>query len=320
MQAWGRMPDAKIVAVSDQDPKRVAGDFSGTEGNLGDGGATKLSVEKPRGTTNWRELLDATDIDVLDICTPTPTHTEIVLAALAAGKHVICEKPLAPTSADAIKIATAAKASKGFFMPAMCMRFWPQWQWLKQAMTEKRYGKVQAATFRRVASLPGGWFRDGKLSGGAVLDLHIHDVDFIYHLFGLPRGIFSRGYVRDTGAVDHVSSQFVYDDVPLVHAEGGWVMADGFGFNMFYTVNFERATADFDIGRKDPLLLSQAGKKEPIDCGPEHGYVGEISYFADCVKSGKRPTVVTADDAVAGIKMVEAEKRSIASGKIEKPE
>src|SRR5690606_3243667 len=176
--------------------------------------------------------------------------------------------------ADAKRIADAAAKAKGYFIPAMCMRFWPQWQWLKQAVEDGRYGKVRSATFRRVATLPGGWFREGSKSGGAILDLPIHDVDFIYHVFGMPKGVFSRGYSEKTGQIDHVSTQYLYDNIPLVQAEGGWVMSDGFGFHMLYTVNFERATADFDIGRKDPLIVSENGKQAPIDCGPEHGYVG----------------------------------------------
>ena len=91
-------------------------------------------------------------------------------------------------------------------MPAMCMRFWAEWEWLKRAVDEQRYGKVRSATFRRVGSIPAGWFRDGKASGGGILDLHIHDTDFIYHLFGKPRAVFSQGYVGQSGEVDHLGA------------------------------------------------------------------------------------------------------------------
>jgi predicted dehydrogenase len=92
-------------------------------------------------------------------------------------------------------------------------------------------------------------------------------------------------------------------------------MADGFGFSMRYTVNFERATADFDLGRAQPLLLSQNGKSEPVAIGEGTGYDGELRYFVECAAKGQRPTVVTAQDAVDGIAMVEAEVRSSAEGK-----
>jgi predicted dehydrogenase len=196
------------------------------------------------------------------------------------------------------------------------MRFWPQWAWLKQAIVEKRYGKVLSATFRRVASMPPGWYKNGAMSGGAALDLHFHDTDFVQHLFGMPRALSSRGYSKTSGEIDHLSTQFFYDDIPLVTAEGGWSLADGYGFSMQYTVNFESATADFDLAREQPLRLSQNGQTEAVDAGPGFGYAAELRYFLDCVKTGQRPTVVTADDAVRSLRLVEAEVKSIRSGEI----
>ncbi|MGH7213375.1 MAG: Gfo/Idh/MocA family protein [Tepidisphaeraceae bacterium] len=307
---------AKVVAISDIDPKRAAGDLSGGWGNIA--GAEGANQIEAKGTTDWRELVAMSDVDLVDICVPTPQHPEIAIAALEAGKHVVCEKPLARTSADAQRIADAARKAKGFFMPAMCMRFWPQWAYLKSAVQEKRYGKVLGATFRRVSNTPAGWFRNGKDSGGALLDLHIHDTDFVNYVFGKPHAVFTRGYVEKTGNVDHVVTQYLYDHVPLVSAEGGWAMADGFGFQMKYTVNFDSGTTlDFDLARgKDQLQLFRAGKSETIDCGDSHGYAGELGYMLDCIKQNKRPTTVTADDAVSSIKIVEAEAKSLQSGQV----
>src|SRR2546421_326613 len=179
-------------------------------------------------------------------------------AALKTGKHVLCEKPLARTSAEGEKIAAAARSAKGFFMPAMCMRFWPQWAWLKQTIEKETYGKVLSATFRRVSSMPPGWYKDGKISGGAALDLHIHDTDFIQHLFGMPAAVYSRGYTKTSDELDHLTTYYIYENIPHVVAEGGWTLAPGAGFTMRYTVNFEHATADYDLARekeKKELLL-----------------------------------------------------------------
>jgi predicted dehydrogenase len=271
-------------------------------------------MDKIRGTTVASELINLKDVDVVDVCVPTTQHVEVAIEAIKAGKHVLCEKPLARTSSDAERIAAAARSAKGMFMPAMCMRFWPQWVWLKKAVAEKRYGKVLGATFRRVASMPAGWYRDGKISGGAALDLHIHDTDFIQHLFGMPRAVTSRGYSKTSGEIDHIATQFLYDEVPLVVAEGGWCLQDGYGFTMQYTVNFERATADYDLAREQPLKLTSGGKTEPIDAGPGFGYAAELRYFLDCVSKGERPSVVTADDGVRSIRIVEAEVSSARSG------
>ena len=314
---YEKLTDARVTAVSDADPKRAAGDLTSGWGNVPGADVQKLPMDRIRGTTDWRELLKWDDVDVVDICLPTPAHVEVVTAALAAGKHVLCEKPLALSSAEARKIAAAAASAKGFFMPAMCMRFWGEWEWLKRAVAEEHYGKVRSATFRRVGTTPDGWFRDGKLSGGAVLDLHVHDTDFIYHLFGTPRAVFSRGYQGDTGQIDHIITQYLFDRPVIVSAEGAWGMAPGFGFRMSCTLNFERATADFEFGRPQPLAVFADGKPQPVDPPKHNGYVGEIGYFLECVKTRTKPTRVTADDAVTGLRIIEAEKKSVASGQVE---
>lgn len=326
---YDRHPEAQIIAIADSDPKRAAGDLSGGWGNVETGATSdQLPMDRIKGTTDWRELIAMPDVDVVDICLPTPTHVELATAALASGKHVMCEKPMARTSADARAIADAAGRAKGFFMPAMCMRFWPEWEWLRRAVVEGQYGRVLAATFRRVGSYPVGWFMNGAMSGGALLDLHIHDTDFVYHLFGKPRGVFSRGYRAASGEVDHVVTQYLYDDprggagqasppAPLVVAEGGWTMSAGFGFNMKATVVFERATADYDMARKDTLMLYADGKAQAVSHPAHDGWTGELAYFIECVKTGQRPQRVTAEDAVAGLQIVEAEGRSVDSGQVE---
>jgi predicted dehydrogenase len=312
--AYQSVPEAQVLAVCDADPKRASGDLSDGWSNVPGADVKRLPMTQIRGTTSWRDLINWNDVDVIDVCLPTPQHLEVVTAAIATGKHVLCEKPMARTLADGQAIAAAAAKAKGFFMPAMCMRFWPEWEWLKQAVADNRYGNVRSATFRRAGSTPGGWFRDGKLSGGALLDLHVHDVDFVYHLFGKPKAVFSRGYSKDTGEIDHVLTQYLFDSPAIVTAEGAWGLADGFGFRMQFTVNFDAATADFEFSREHPLMLYSGGKAEPVKTSGQSGYVGELRYFIDCVRSNARPARVTADDAVMGLRIIEAERRSVESG------
>ena len=314
-EAYQNIDGAQVVAVADRNPKRASGDLSGTGGNVLKGGLQQLPMDRIKGTTNASELI-ASDVDIVDVCVPTVEHVQVAIEAIKAGKHVLCEKPLARTLADAEKIAAAAREAKGFFMPAMCMRFWPQWAWLKQAIVEKRYGKVLAASFRRAASMPAGWYKNGAMSGGAALDLHIHDTDFVQHLFGMPKAVSSRGYTKTSGEIDHLATHYIYDDIPLVAAEGTWSLADGYGFTMQYTVNFENATADYDLAREQPLRVSQGGQTESIDAGPGFGYAAELRYFIDCATKGQKPTVVTGDDAVRSIRLVEAEVKSVRSGEV----
>ena len=194
-------------------------------------------------------------MDVIDICLPTPTHVEIATAALATGKHVMCEKPLAPHGADAREDRRRRGAGQGLVHAGDVHAVLAG---VGVAQAGGGRGAATAGSCRRSsgasASTPAGWFRNGQLSGGALLDLHVHDTDFVYHLFGKPRHVFSRGHVGKSGEIDHVVTQYLYAATPArasVTAEGSWTAAEGFGFRMQYTVHFERATADFDLARKD---------------------------------------------------------------------
>jgi predicted dehydrogenase len=317
LDVYGRRDDVKIVAISDLDPDRLSGN-SRAAGNV-EGqaqGGTDLSHVKryPDGMA----IIEDPDVQLVDICLPTPLHRRFAEAALASGKHVLIEKPLANNFADAQAIARAAEKAQGMAMVAMCMRFWPGWDWLKQAITERRFGAVRAAHFRRLASHPGGpFYSDGRQSGGAILDLHIHDTDFVQHCFGMPAAVYSRGYTAVTGEPDHVVTHYLYkhaDAQPLIVAEGGWVMAPGFNFRMEYIVNFEQATAVYDLAAKHPLTVHRAGKSEPVELPAGMGYDHEIAYFLDCIRTGRRPTRVTVAEAAESVKIVDAERRSVQNG------
>lgn len=315
---YDKLADAQVVAIADADPKRAAGDLSGGWSNIATDGSDQLPMDRIKGTTDPRQLMKWKDVDIVDICVPTPDHAALAVAALKAGKHVVCEKPLAMTTAEARRIANAAAKARGFFMPAMCIRFWPQYAWLKQAVERKRYGALRSLVMRRRGPVPGGWFRNGEMSGGAIWDLHIHDADFVCYLLGMPRGVRSQGYTGPTGRIDHVLTQYDYADVPLVAAEGCWTVHPPFPFDMSYDAVFEKATARFDFAAERKLMVYSDGKAEAIDCGEAMGYDEELAYFVSCCERGESPSVVTAADAVASLRLVEAEARSAASGRVVK--
>lgn len=313
---WQKIEGAEVVAIADADPKRAAGDLSGGWSNI-DGGAESLDMSRLHGTTDYKELVAMDDVDLVDVCVPTPFHAEIAIAALEVGKHVIGEKPLARTTEQAREIVAAAETAEGMFLPAMCIRFWPEWAWLKRAVERESYGPVRDAFFRRVGSPPPGWFRNGEMSGGAILDLHLHDTDFVKFVFGMPKAVSSSGYVKFTGCIDHLVTRYLYDGGPMVTAEGGWGMADGFGFQMGYCVNFENATAEYVMAREDPLVLYHDGKAEPITCEGADGYFAELEYMVGCITSGQAPSIVTAADAAESLTIVDAERRGVESGQVE---
>jgi predicted dehydrogenase len=325
VKAYRQIPTAKIHAVCNPSGRCLDGDLTGVGGNINANDPVRLDMTQIKGTRDFNDLLNDPAVDLIDICTPTLLHPEMLAGALRAGKHVICEKPLARGSAAARQMVETSRAaeSKGLFsMPAMCLRFWPEWAWLKQAIANNTYGEVLSARFRRVAEPP-HWgqkhFAKGEFSGGALLDLHIHDVDFIQYCFGKPKKVFATGYSKYTGAIDHVVAQFEVASGAIVHAEGSWAMSPGFGFNMSYTVNFENATADYDIVRApdDILKLFRAGyPAEAVKCLGADGYVQELEHIFHSIQTGQRPTVVTMADGLGAIQICEAEEQSIKSGAV----
>ena len=312
LDIYAKLRCVNVMAVSDRDPKRLSGEEQ-AGGNIEGQAQGGFDFQNAKRYADGMELIADPDVQMVDICAPTPVHLKLAKAALAAGKHVLVEKPLARTAADADELAALGEAATGLSMPAMCMRFWPGWTWLKRTIDEKTYGKVLAATFRRVSQHPGGpFYENGDACGGALLDLHIHDVDFILHCFGTPKRVYSRGYSKQTNCTDHVVTQYEYDDVPVVTAEGSWAMSAEFGFSMRYCVNFERATAVFDLAADNPLMLYEAGQPaKPVTLEEGMGYEHEIRYFLDCIKAGKKPETVTLGDAALAVRVIEAEAKSI---------
>src|SRR6185503_1675857 len=126
------------------------GDFTTVAGNINTGDPLKLDVSKIKCVRDFNEMIALADLDLVDICAPTAAHPSLAKAALAAGKHVMCEKPMARTSAEAREMVAAAKAAKRILMPAMAVRFWPEWSWLRDVIQKQEFGRALGARFRRV--------------------------------------------------------------------------------------------------------------------------------------------------------------------------
>jgi predicted dehydrogenase len=321
LRAYLPLPNAQITAVCDSVRLPVNGVLQGVAGNV----KKSDDVHLGPGVKVYRNLEDVLadpDVELVDLCTPTPFHPDQAIAALKANKFVFCEKPIARTSAQAREILKAAEASKGFLMPAMCMRFWPGWSSLKQIVEQQPYGKILTARFRRLSEMP-FWSKQGTYSGsgsvdlgGALFDLHIHDTDFVQFLFGRPSGVFSTGVVSGSGSIDHVTTQYLYPGGPAVYAEGSWLLAKG--FHMSYTLHCERATLDFDLARGDDAMVISEQGKEPrtVPCEGPDGYSHEVAYIVDCVLNRRAPEVVTARDGMTALEICEAEEKSVRTGTV----
>ncbi len=189
--AYQQIPNATVTAISDRSEQRAAGDLSGGWGNL-EGGIEKVDMAGVTGTTDWRELIALDSVDAVDICVPTPQHEEVVLAALRAGKHVLCEKPLALDAASAQNLVDVAAKMNRILMPAMVVRFSPSYVWLRQAIRKiTRIALCVLLVFIAWCRAPAsGWFLDdAPIRRQALLDPHVHDADMVTDLFGMPNHV-----------------------------------------------------------------------------------------------------------------------------------
>jgi predicted dehydrogenase len=308
------------VALCDAEADRRAGDWSKVGGNLADAQGTKRDLGAIKPYTDWRELVADPDVDMVDICVPTYLHRDITVAALKAGKHVLCEKPMALKVEDCNEMIAAAKGPAKL-MVAQCIRFWPEYVWLKKVVDSGEYGSLRALHLRRHASLPtyalNNWISSPEKSGGAVLDLHVHDVDYGLYLLGKPKSVFASGYQRTGGGIDRVHAAWQYPGNVVLQLEGFWDMPPGFPFNMGFTAAFEKASVHWDCGQGVPLKVYVMGEEPKTPEMPaDDGYFGEICHFLGCIEKDVKPSVTTPEESRDAVALALAEQKSILTGKI----
>ena len=315
LDIYAQLSNVEVIAIADSIQSRLDGS-SKAEGNISgqaQGGVMSMDTKK---YLDGMELINDPEIELVDICVGTDLHFIFVEAALAKGKHVLVEKPLARTYEEAKEIVQLAKNSSSNIMSAMCLRYWPAWVWLKEAIENEEYGKCLSLNFKRQTSFPGGTFYSShEQCGGALLDLHVHDTDFVNYCFGVPVAVFSQGYKGPSGGIDHVTTSYIFDKAklsPLVSSEGTWTMQDGYGFDMSYTANFENATVTYLLDEKETLKLFRSGfEPETIKLKKGMGYEFEIRAFVDEILTGKASNLDLLNQAAETIAIIEAEKISI---------
>ncbi|MFD0693801.1 Gfo/Idh/MocA family protein [Paenibacillus sp. GCM10027628] len=260
------------------------------------------------------ELIEQGDVNVVDICLPTFLHTEIALQAMEKGHHVFIEKPVSLTKAEAEQLLEKQRTTKTKVMVGHCIRFWPEYQELEKLVKEQTYGRVISGVFRRISPKPtwawDQWLDDEGRSGSAALDLHIHDVDFVRHLFGEPDHIKSE-VVNKHSANMHIFSLYNYGDA-VISLEGGWDYPTQFPFEMTYRVKFEQAVAEFnsnavpslrifeDSGKIIEVVLDsdlgEIGSESSGNISSLGGYYNELSYFLSCLSGDREIEQATLED------------------------
>jgi len=307
-----------IAAVCDADEKRlnassgVAGNISGTEN------ATDLSGINLY--TDYDRMLKEEKLDAVSITLPTFIHPDFTCKALAAGVNVLCEKPMALNVADCDRMIDAANQSGKILQIGQCIRFWPEYAKTKELIDSGKYGKTIALSLRRLTASPTwsseNWLMNEQRSGGVELDLHIHDTDYVQFLFGMPKAVSCFGAKKSNGGLAHIVSQFLYDDNKVVTAEADWVMTSSFGFEMSFNLMLESATVVFDCNRKPAFKVCPAeGEAFTPEVESGDGYSREIAHFVERLKTHTGTTIVPLESSRNSIRLVEAQKESIRTGK-----
>ncbi len=269
---------------------------------------------------NGMSLIENADVDVIDICLPTYLHAAHAEAAMRKVGYVFIEKPVTLNAEEGEHLLGVQEETGAGVQVGQVIRFWDEYVYLKNVIDSKQYGRVTNAFFRRLSPRPDwawdGWIHDLERSGGALQDLHVHDIDFMLYAFGQPKS-FSTVRSNDNAEKNsYVMSICDYGDF-CVSVEGGWDFPSNYPFSANFRVKFENALIElsgagfklYENGEcRDIIIeknaLSVEGGGNISDLG---GYYNELKYFTDCVKTGEKPSLATLSDAVGSVKFVRGE-------------
>ncbi|MDR1531554.1 MAG: Gfo/Idh/MocA family oxidoreductase [Clostridiales bacterium] len=268
-----------------------------------------------RRYTDALAMLTEESLDFIISAVPTYLHREIAGLALDRGVHVLSEKPMALTLEDCRGMIGKAKAAGKQLMIGQCLRYWPEYRELKAMIESGRYGKVICAEFARLSALPRwswqNWYWDWEKSGGALFDLHIHDVDMINWLFGKPEWVSAVASHTDV-KFDSVAALYGYEG-KFVSARAYWGLAASFPFEMSFLVRFENATVRMENAG---LIIYTEDRIFKVETPQEDAYYSELADFVRCVAENRAIETNPPEDSMAAIEIATAEKESILGGKV----
>ncbi len=285
-QAWAGVEGAEIAAIVDSDVERaraVAAQF---------GGEPAAPLERAL----------AADVDVVDVCLPTALHDEVTIAAVQAGKHVLCEKPIALDLARADRMIAAAEEAGVTFMVAHVLRFWPEYDRLRALAEDGSLGRLRVLTCSRLVTTPGPyapWLLD-PAQGLGLAEVAIHDLDIVTALLGRPSAVVASG-LQDGKGWSHLHALLRFDGAAAASVEAGWHVPEAQPFAAGFRARFERGIVEYDSRRRPTLAIARDEGVEEVavdapgktEGGPwafdVAGYLREVEYFAGCVRDGRPP-------------------------------
>ena len=272
--------------------------------------------------TDFAALL--ADVDVIDICTPTHLHHAMVLQAAAAGKAIVCEKPLARSVAQAQEMVAACKQAGVPLLVAHVVRFFPEYALAKAAVAEGQIGQPGVIRLHRGSYRPkkpvGNWFLDEAKSGGLMLDLMIHDFDYARWVGGEVASVFAKKVSsgHPDAPVDYGLAILTHRSGSLSHIAGAWAYPPP-TFRTSLEIFGDRGLIQFDSAESAPILnLIKTPGDAPDVALPsspvsESPYTTQIKEFYAALSGGK-PARIRAEDGLAAVQIAEAAIQSARSG------
>jgi predicted dehydrogenase len=313
-QSYAKIPGITIAAVSSRHLEK----------------AEKLArAYGARATTDDRSIVEDPSIDAISNTLPTHLHADLTIAALRAGKHVLLEKPLVLDATRADALLAAPRETGRVLMIAHVLRFWGEYVALVEFVQSGKLGKPISATAARLSQPPGwsDWPLDPALSGGAVLDLCVHDFDMLNWVLGAPRTVYARGRERLPGLWNDVHAIVDYGAANGM-VDGCLVMPQGWPFTSALKVlceggvvelTFRAGGVSVEMGGGASLMVHEAGKAWKLPPKPGNAYDNQAACFVDCVRRGVQPTLGTPEQARLAVAVANAARRSLESGAVERP-
>jgi predicted dehydrogenase len=275
-------------------------------------------------TTDLNQVLDDDSIEAIDICLPTPSHRVTTEAALAAGKHVLLEKPLAMSVEDGLAIIEAADNSDRVLMIAHVLRFWPEYVALKAAIDTGDLGRPIAGVAARRQPYP-AWLNlenGAERTGGAIYDMLVHDFDALNWVLGTPTNVTAHGVWNPrSGGYDHAQVLIGYEGGTGM-AEGGMTQPESYPFTSRLEILCERGAVEyhfqaggrsFEVGEPTNILkvYRNDGDPEVLEVEQTDAYVNETGYFIDCLRNGVPADRATPRDALLASRVGLAARESV---------
>jgi predicted dehydrogenase len=277
---------------------------------------------------SYRDLLRGEQLDAVIICIPTYLHEEAAIEAAARGCHILCEKPMALDAESAQRMLHAAQAHGRILMVAHVLRFWPQYARIKELIDVGEIGSILSVTACRLAKYPpwSNWFRDPAKSGGCLLDLQTHDVDFVHWILGHPQSVYTAGTQATTGSWDHVHTTLNYPHAKA-SIEASYLMPDSWPFTTcIYVLGTEGALEyTFRVGANIQerqqashffrFYKSDGSVSEPM-ASNEDMFVAELRYFVRCVADHQPPRLCPPEESCEVMQVMAASLQSAESGQV----